>query len=190
MKVVPVRWIPFIILAYLLTLLQTTVGGVLAWRSASLGPIGPDLLAIVVVYVALHASSGIDAMLAGWILGLCMDLTTGGGAGGATVVGPMPIAYALGAASIYRVREAFFRDRPLPQAFLAFLLVALSHIFWVSVQAMRVGGLGGGAYGEMVLQTLLVALYTAVLTPLGCFALGRMRHWFLTPGARRSRRSR
>ncbi len=183
------RWIPFLILLYLLLLVQTTVVGMISFTSRWVGVIHPDLLAICAVFIALQVRSGIDSMLAGWALGMALDLTTGGGGGGAaTVIGPMAIAYALGSAAVYRVRDAFFRDRPLPQAVLAMLFVAFAHTFWVTAQTLRAGGIAPADYGIMLLQIAAVALYTALLAPIGCFALGRINRWFLLVQAGRSRR--
>ena len=58
------RWVPLAILAYLVLLAQTTVGRVLAFDWPAVGTIGPDLLAMVAVYGALHARLRADAMLA------------------------------------------------------------------------------------------------------------------------------
>ncbi|MCK4277401.1 MAG: hypothetical protein KAX78_12855, partial [Phycisphaerae bacterium] len=77
------RWIPFVIFAYILILLQTTVAGLLVISPGAIGPVGPDLMAILAVFVALNVRRAADAMIAGWILGLALDLTAGGVGGGA-----------------------------------------------------------------------------------------------------------
>ena len=60
------RWIPFVILAYAIVLLQTTVGRVLVFSTVSAGTIGPDLTALLAVFIAFHVRGWADAMLAGW----------------------------------------------------------------------------------------------------------------------------
>ena len=42
-------------------------------------------------------------------------------------------------------------------------------------------------YWTMLLQAVEAALYTAVVAPVGCFALGRIRRWFLTAPSGRLR---
>ena len=184
------HWIPFVILTYLVLLAQTTVGGVLTFSTHSIGLVGPDLAAIVAVFVALQVRSGADAMLAAAILGLGVDLTTGGGVGAPTVIGPMPIAYALAGGGVWRVREAFFADRPMTQALLAMAFAASAHGAWVTMQVLRAGGIAWANYGTMLLQAAALAAYTAVLSPLGCFALGKIRRWFIPATSTRSRRQR
>jgi rod shape-determining protein MreD len=185
------RWIPLLILAYAVVLVETSVGWLLFIDSASLGAVGPDLAAMVAVFVAFYARGASDAMLAAWILGLAVDLTTGGGIGSPTVVGPMSIAYCLAAGLLWRAREAFFRERALTQAMLAFAFVALAHGIWATAQAVLAPGhVGLGDYGRTLLQVLAVAGYTAVLMPLAHWGLRRCQRFFLASAAGPGRRMR
>ena len=184
------RWVPFVILSCLLLVVQTTLGRVLTFNSASVGTIGPDLLAIVAVFVALHVQAELDAAIAAWVLGLALDLAAAGGAGSTTVIGPMPVAYALGAWIVYRVREAFFRERMSSRAFLALLFCGVSHAVWVTAQSLLAGGAATWAgYGSLLLQAAALAVYTAALTPLGFWALLRIRKWILLVPSGRARRA-
>jgi rod shape-determining protein MreD len=180
-----------IILAYLLVLLQTTVQGILAITSLSIGTIGPDFLALAAVFFALHVREGVDAMLAGWILGFGMDLASAGGAYPTTVVGPMAIAFSLGAGILYRVREVFFREHPLAQAVLAMLFCLFTHGIWITMQSLV--SLDSGmwaAYGRLWMQTLGVSAYSAVLMWLVSMALGKCQRWILIAPVGRSGRQR
>ena len=78
------RWAPFAILGYLVVLGQTTLADSVALSTRSIGVVGPDLMAICALFVALHVRGAVDAMLAAWVLGLAADLTTGGGPSGST----------------------------------------------------------------------------------------------------------
>ena len=185
----PMRWIPFLILAYLTILLQTTLGRVLMFSAAGIGTIGPDLAALLAVFVAFYVRTWADAMLAGWALGMAVDLTAVAGVGAGTVVGPMAIAYALVAGLLFRVREAFFRERAVTQAFLAWAFCLLAHGAWVSMQALLVDGpVGWPEYGRTMLQAVGLACYSAVLMPLMHFLLMRCQRWLLAapvgPGTR------
>jgi rod shape-determining protein MreD len=183
------RWIPFAILAYLVVLLQTTVGRFLTFTPSGIGSIGPDLAALLAVFIACRVRSWPDAILAAWALGLAVDLTTGGGVGAGPVVGPMALAYALVAALLFRVREAFFRERALTQVLLAAAFCVLAHAAWVTVQSLLAwGAVSWSAYGRTLLQAALLAAYTGLLMPLAHVALARIQRWFLAaPVAARGR---
>jgi cell shape-determining protein MreD len=174
------RWIPFIILVYLVVLFQSTAGKVLTLTTAGLGSVGPDLAALVAVFVALYARSCPDAMLAAWVLGMAVDLTVSGGVGAATVVGPMSLAYALAAGALFRIREAFFRERALTQGLLALGFCLLAHGVWVTAQSLLAAGeVSWSAYGRTLLQAAALACYTAALMPLAHFGLIRCQRWLL-----------
>jgi len=185
------RWIPLLILTYVVVLLETTLGRVLFIDTASLGSVGPDLTALVVVFVACYARSGTDAMLTAWILGFAVDLTVGGAMDAMSVVGPMSIAYCLAAGLLWRVRDAFFRERAVTQALLALAFCALAHGVWVTMQAMLApGGAGLGGYGRTLLQALAGACYTALLMPLAHYGLSRCQRMFLVVAVMPTRRMR
>jgi rod shape-determining protein MreD len=185
------RWVLFFILAYLVVVFQTTAGRLLMVRTSSLGTIGPDLTALVVVFVALHAQNWADVMLAAWSLGAAVDLTTAAGPGGPTVVGPMAIAYALTAGLLFRAREAFFRERALTQALLAWAFCLVAHGGWVTAQSLLGRGpTSWSAYGRWLGQAAALAVYTAALMPLAHFALRKCRRWLLTGPVGRGRRAR
>ena len=185
------RWIPFLILTYAVVLVETSVGWVLFIDISSLGAVGADLAAMVAVFVALHARGAADAMLAAWTLGLAADLTCGGGVGAVTVLGPMSIAYCLAAGLLWRAREAFFRERALTQAMLAFAFVALAHGMWATAQAVLAPGhVTLGDYGRTLLQVLAVACCTAVLMPLAHYVLRKCQRVFLVAAAGPARRMR
>jgi cell shape-determining protein MreD len=182
------KWVPFIILTYLVMLAQCTVGG--RWFTFSvtgIGMVGPDLSALLAVFMALNVRSSSHAALAGWVLGLAVDLT----AGGVTAVGPMPIAYAAAAAMVFQIREAFFYERPAPQVFLTLLFCLVAHGIWVTLQAvLAFGEVSWEGYGRMLLQAAALAVYTAVLMPLAYLGLRRIRKWLTpVPTGRRHRRS-
>lgn len=185
------RWIPLLILTYVVVLLETTVGQMLFIDTTPFGTVGPDLAALVVVFVAFYARSATDAMLTAWILGLAADLTVGGAMGAITVVGPMSISYSLVAGLLWRVRDAFFRERALTQALLAMAFCVLAHGMWVTAQAILASGSVAFAdYGRTLLQVLAGACYTALLMPLAHYALSKCQRSFLVAAVRPTRRMR
>lgn len=178
------RWIRFIILVYLVILVQVSLAG-LVTVATPLGRVKVDFAAVAAVFVAFYARQGIDAMLACWILGLAVDLTTGGGLAGSPVVGPMALGYAILGGMLWRVRDAFFRDRALTQAFLTALFCLAAQCFWITAQSLRMGVWRD--YGSMLLQAIAVAVFTALMTPLVQFVLQRTARWIFLPAGNRSR---
>jgi rod shape-determining protein MreD len=175
----------------LAVLVQVTVGGLLRFAGFGIASISPDFLAIIAVFVAAYAYSGVDVMLAAWVLGLAADLTTAGGFPAETAVGPMPIGYALAAGAIYRIRTVFLRERILAQVILAVGFCIIAHGLWVTLQsAIAYRYMSWAAYGQRLLQALAHSIYTAVLAPLGFWLLGRGRKVILAPAPARERRAR
>jgi rod shape-determining protein MreD len=184
------RWVPFAILAYVVILLQASLAQLLTFELAWAGRVGPDLVATIAVFAALHARNWTDVMLMAWILGLGMDLTSAGGPWGVPVVGPMAVAYALSALLVFRVREAFFRDRLLTAAVFGLLFCLPAHGVWVTWQSLLgAAEMTWGGYARALVQAALLALYTAALTPLVQLALRRCRRWFLPALAGRTTRT-
>ena len=185
-----IRWFPGVVVGWAFLLIQTTVGGMLWFTVKDVGPAAPDLLAIVAVFLALWSRSGVEVMLTAWCLGFALDLTTGGGDAAGSVLGPMSIGYSLGAGLIFRIREAFFRDKPLPQAILVIIFCVVAHGLYVGLQglvayrhvtmlrlAMRLGQVG------------MLAAYTAVLMVPGHWLLWRIQRWIITAPVGRTARS-
>ena len=187
------RWVPFLIFAWLFILIQMTLGKILTFDRLAIGPVGPDLLALMAVFVAMNVRNVTNGMLAGWALGFLLDLTTAGGVGGVTCVGPMAISYAVGVWMVFRLREAVFLDRALPQIVFAGLFCLITHVLWVTAQSLLGAGQTSLAdYGGAILQVLICSAYTALLMPLVYFLLSRIRGWLLLPlpTHSRARRSR
>ena len=181
------RWALFIILVYAAMLVQTTIGGILA-INVGIGPVCPDLLAVLAVFFALRLRTMLDALLAAWLLGMGIDMTLGGVGAGAA--GPMALAYVAGAAAAFSMREALFRERPLAQAVLTFLFCLMSHGLWVTLQSLLSWGrVGWGEYGGLAATAALVAVYTALVAPLVHFVLIKCDRWFVpAPSSRRGGR--
>jgi len=182
------RWVQFLILVWVTVVVQATLGGAVAFNMPLLGRIAPDLLAIVAVFVAVRGPNLQAVMKAAWVLGFAVDLTAVAGTGLPTVVGPMSIAYALSAGLIFQMREAIFGEQPVIQGTLALLFCAMSHLIWITAQAI----LGGGwqHYGSLIMQVIGISLYTALVMPVGFWALSRAHGLIIDVPVRRTVRSR
>jgi rod shape-determining protein MreD len=179
-----VRWVPFAILVYVVLLVQTTVGKVLTFQRTAWGTVGPDLAAIVAVYLALHLRDGLDLAIATWALGLAVDLTTGGPA-----VGPMALTYLVAGAVVLQLREAVFRERAAVQMLLALVFCLVAHGLWVTVESLWLAPAlrSWAQYVQTLKQAVGLAVYTAALMPLGHWALVRIERLLIAPQSGRSR---
>lgn len=186
------RWVPLIILAYVLTLLQATVGDVLTWTEGSLGPVGPDLVVLAAVFLVIHAPSLSDAMLTGWLLGMALDLSAAGGPGGTAAIGPMALGYAFASAIVFQAREAVFRERKTTQMLLGLTFCVVAHGLWITLQSLLSWPVvSWRSYGRLWLQAGALAAYTGLLTPLGYAGMKRLRRWFIAlPTGRQARLGR
>jgi len=145
-----------------------------------MGPIGPDLLAPLAVFIALYARRQIDVLLAGWAIGMAIDLAASGGPGSASVVGPMALTYVLGTKVIYTVRDAFFRERIISRAVLTAVFCLVAHCLWVTAQsAIAYRHTSWPEYGRMLLQAVGLAIYTAALAPSLIWLLEKGRKWII-----------
>ncbi len=176
------RWSGLIIFALAVVLIQATVGRAASFSVAGLGTVMPDLMAVLVVFIALNARSGLDVMLVGGVLGFAVDLA----AGGATPVGPMAIAYALAARAVYSIREAFFHERLMTRAILTLIFCMLAHWMWVTMQSLLAAStMSWRTYWLMGLQATLGAVFTAIISPPIFMGLSRVRRWFIPPAMER-----
>ena len=185
------RWIPFIIMAYAVLLVQSTFGGLLAITFRSVGAVGPDMAAALAVFAALYVRSSLDAMIAGWVLGFFVDLLAGGPTGVLSPVGPMSMSYALASGVAFGLRDAFFRERPSARFMLTLVFCLIAHGTWVTVQTILASSvMTWGDYGRMLLQAGLLSAYSALLAPVLCVLFDRTRGLLIIAPSGRGRRYR
>lgn len=178
------------IFAYLFVLVQSTLGKILTFDRLPLGPVGPDFLVLLAVFIGLNVRNRVDGMIACWLIGLLIDLTTAGGVGAVTRIGPMALGYSLCVWMVFAMREAMFRERALPQMLMAGLFCLASHGFWITVQSIFATGGTWASYGTLLLQVIISAIYTAMLMPLINFILTPCRSMIMATIAEKSRRMR
>ncbi|HHH76591.1 MAG TPA: hypothetical protein ENL03_06170 [Phycisphaerae bacterium] len=185
------RWGLFIILAWLVILMQITILGLIRIPIESLGVIMPDLMAGLAVFVVLRGKRLANVLIAVWILGLIVDLTNSSGAGQETVLGPMPIAYVLSAWIIFQAREVFFREWIITQVLLAFAFTLLAHLVWVTWQCLAArDATTWQDFGHLIVQAGLLAAYTAVITPVMYMLLKPCQRFIFADQSGRSSRRR
>lgn len=160
------RWIAFAILTYVVTVLQVAVVPFVAVHT-----IRPNLLVILAVHYALAARTH-DALLACWIIGLVVDLTSLSYAEHANV-GLHALSLGLIALVIVSLRDLTFRDSVVTQLFftfaakLALSVLAGAYMLYVVHAPDR--------FGEVVVTGAYATVYTAVLAPYGHWLLRKLR---------------
>ena len=159
------RWIGFFLVALAAAAVQVSLGAILRIRLGGSGLcLAVDFLAILAVAIGLRGPDPAQSALAGWCLGLLIDLSTTG-----TPVGLYAVTFAMATGVVAQIRPAVFVENPLTQAILAVVLCLLAHGAARVFVCLYVRP--GGDLGRQLLQTLLVGLCTAVVTPLAMRAL-------------------
>jgi len=155
------RWLVFIPLAVLALIAQISVGAVLRVGVGATGlSLSVDFLAIVAVLVTLRVRMATDAMLAGWVLGLLIDLSSV-----CEPIGLYACCFAIAAWAIFQVRSAVFADNPLSQALTTLAFCLLGHVPARLFVNLYVRATAVMLWREMI-QVLLLAVCTAVFAPL------------------------
>ena len=135
------RWLPFFILAIATLACQCTVVQMMSVRH-----VWPDWLFVLAVHYALWGPWP-DAAIAAWLLGLLMDVQSGGRIG--------LHAFCFGAAAwvIVRVRQVVFRDHPVTQALITLALAFAVRLVVGVYDAYRAGGEVDSVWWPIVILT-------------------------------------
>ena len=155
------RWFPFVLVAVLAVLVQTTVLRVLGgWR--------PQLMVAVLVPMCLGVRRG-QGFAAGCVLGLLRDLFS------AEPFGLSAGLFAVLGYGLARLRHSVYAEHPVTHAVLALMCSALSSGASVAALLMQGGALRPGAALGMAGAT---ALATAVASSLVGALVWRRPRWF------------
>ncbi|MBX3395856.1 MAG: rod shape-determining protein MreD [Phycisphaerae bacterium] len=162
------RWLPFAILLYVTTVLQTAFAPFIAIHT-----VRPDLMLILAVYYAMHARR-YDALIACWIIGLVTDLAgTSYTEQGYSNIGVSAMAFGIIGLIVVSMRELAFRESAATQLITTFLaklalnLMVGSHMLYVLDDWGRFPGVFTVAFWH--------AVYTAGLALYGYWILRQMR---------------
>ena len=148
------HWLSFLIIAYLCTVIQSTLLYKLELFNVHARP---DLLLLAALFFILWWNRG-EALIAAWILGFCRDLIS------AVPLGVSALAFALVAMAVMAARRVIFRDNPLVQVALAFFFAFL--VEWLVVQhGNHSGWLGGKDFPQQTRLVFYDAVYSALLAP-------------------------
>lgn len=177
------RWLSYILLAYLAIALQIGLSPFIAYNGAA-----PNLVLLAVIFIAVNAPR--DAALLGcFVLGLLQDLVT------QQQPGLFALSYGLVAMFVVGTQQVVYREHPLTHFSLALAgglvtaFVLLLH-GWVHPPSPRLneGNTVLPAVRPSAAVELTRALYTSILAPFVLAALQRMKRLFaFQPGRRRVR---
>jgi rod shape-determining protein MreD len=164
------RWLPYLILAYLAIGVQIGAGEALRFRGAK-----PDLVLLAVAFIAMNAPR--EAGLLGcFFIGLMTDLVT------VQPLGLYALAYGVVGLIVSGSQEVVYREHPLSHLFLGLVgslvvaCVVLVHGWIAGSGRVPAGMLFGGA------------LYTALLAPVVIWLLQRTRRAFSFQQTRKRQR--
>ena len=181
----PMRWLAWLILAYVAIAVQIGLSPYVRWRGAA-----PNFVLLAGVYVALNAPR--DAALLGcFCMGLLQDLVT------QQTPGLFALSYGLMGLVVVGSHHALHREHWLTYLLLALVggvitaTVVIVH-GWVHPASPRTPGGGAGgvpatlpAIGPSAGTEFLRALYTAALAPVVLGLLHRLRRFFAFQPQRR-----
>lgn len=183
------RWPVFAIAAFVVLLAQISARSVLTINSA--GGLSPDLIACLLVFIALFAHRQ-AALWTCWMMGLLIDLTPPQSGLGYPIMGQYTLGYLFGGYVVLQLRTMVFRRRTLTVAFLTFLFLLAAGVAGVFLLALRshfyaaeAAALPTGALSEFW-RRMLLALYSGVIAlPMGWLLLRTAELWGFQGGGPR-----
>ena len=155
------RWLPFLILAYLTVGLQVGLGG---WLSV--GGARPDFVLLAAAFVCLSGPAE-GALLGCLALGVMQDFVA------REPFGTYALAYGLAGLIVVGAGREVGRDHPITHAVLT-LLAGITLAVAVAL-INRARGMPGAGFGAAT----LTIFYTALLAPIVLWALRRMKGLFV-----------
>jgi rod shape-determining protein MreD len=175
------RWLPYLILAYVTLGVQIGLGTYVSWHGAS-----PNLVLIAALFIALNAPRG-AALLGCFSLGLLQDLLS------TTPPGLYALSYGLVALVVVSANQVISREHSLTHLGLGLFgglmtAVVLSLHLILRPPGGRVIDAGGAALPAIrgpMLPLFIAAGYTALLAPAMLWALQRFKRPFAFQGSYR-----
>jgi rod shape-determining protein MreD len=119
------RWVPFLLFAYLVVAIQFALAGALGW-----GAWTPNLVLLLVIFVGMHAMLE-PAMIAGLLLGLMHDVVASHG------IGTYALGYTVIAGIAVQLRGIMYSDHIVTHVMMPLLLGMLLLIYLVFRQWIR-----------------------------------------------------
>jgi rod shape-determining protein MreD len=161
------RWLPFLILAYVALGVQIGLSGYVDVQRAR-----PNFVLLAVIFIAVNAQRD-AALLGAFMLGLMQDLLTD------SPLGLSAFTYALIAMLVVGMRELVYREHFLTHLFLGFVGgVIFAAVVYVHGLIYLWAHPRGGWMRPSLAPLLGAAVYTAVLAPVVLYLLQRTRRAF------------
>lgn len=147
------HWLAFSITVVLTIVVQTAIA-----PQMRIAGVQPDFVLITVVFFALHGR-GLDAVIAGWLLGFCADFQS------VHRFGFLALSYGLVALGVYLIRAYLFRRNPLAHVFVTFSSGIVFYLLLLTALTAE-AAIWGGWYDRQWGLMIWISLYSAVLAPL------------------------
>jgi rod shape-determining protein MreD len=163
------RWLPYLILAYLFLGLQVGLNGFVEVRGAT-----PNFVLLLVVFLGLNGARE-PVLMGGFLLGLMQDLFT------QQPLGTWAVAYSLVGASVWSTQEIVYPKHPLTHFCLTLLggilagVVLTVHGWLYPLIHGHESGVGAAGMAGVYMAS---ALYSAILAPIVLGVLQRLRKAF------------
>jgi len=146
------RWLTFLILMVFGLVVQSALAPrIEVWGCR------PDLLLVLVVFIAMHAAAK-DALIGAWLIGACADVMT------IERFGVLALSYTLAALLILSFRDLLFREDGWPQFIVTLGVCMLVHTAWV-IYAHSMYDPASSVLFDLTVGTVVASLYTAMLAP-------------------------
>ncbi len=158
------KWLALTIAIVGCVVLHTTLGPRLA-----IGRVRPDLLVVLVVFIAMHVR-GVDVIAWACMLGMLADLQS------IERFGILALSYSAAAALVYALRSHVFRSHPLAHFAMTFCAGCIVQVLLLLYYVLVVG-VGGGSWSSQLLLGVGIAMYSAALAPAVHALLLRAAPW-------------
>ena len=173
---VSMKWIRFIILLLVLTLMN--VHSLMDYIAIGSLDIKPDLLLILLVFVSINCNP-YDTLIAGFAIGFASDIS-------GEAMGPATLMYGLFAGAISFIRQVVIMKRAVHQGLAVFIVGVLSGFMIELMTLLKTGECVSSVF-KVVTMT---ALYSAVAAPFVWVGLSMLSGWLGTRHGNSRMRSR
>jgi rod shape-determining protein MreD len=160
------RWIRFIILLFIFQIVNAS--NLMNYIALPWLNVGPDLLLIMLVFVAFNAE-GPDAIIASFMIGFAADLT-------GKAMGPYTLVYGLIGSGLSLMQSVTITKQMLQQAVTIFI-VSLGAI---PLANLLVSFKTGEAPANLIMVTIGTSFYCAIIGPFVWALLSMLTGWLAT----------
>ena len=158
------RWVRFLILVMVVCLIDTTLLPLIGLRGMR-----PDIALIFVVFISLNTTPT-NAVPAGWLMGLAMDVYSVGPTGLNALILSLCAGFVSGA------KDVVYKEHPLAQLLLTFIAAVFSNVVYLTSIVLS-PDTAIGSPGGVALRMLYTVVYTSLPAPFLILVLRSLKGW-------------